>query len=134
MYEKNNSLCTCVCVSDVESDELRFTAIWNQSVELKNQKGVKLSCAGPYMVYLWACVDSYSPETVANLTLEQGSKLFHLQTLREGGCQEMQGIFMLSNKSEVTLKVGHIEEHFKIKRLFLGLHYMLGAQCFSYPL
>lgn len=124
-----------MCVSDLDSDELRFTAIWNQSVDLNNQKRVKLSCAGPYMVYLWACVKSYGTQKAVNLTLKQENKLergnkFHL----EPGCQEMQSVFMLSNNSEVTLKVENIEDNVKIERLFLGLHYMLGAQCFSHPL
>ncbi len=127
-----HSLCTCV--SGLDSDGLRFTALWNQNVDLNNEKRVKLSCPGPYMVYLWACVESYGTQTVANLTLEQGTKLFHLQTLQDRGCQEMQSVFMLSNESEVTLKVIDIGDHFKIKKLFLGLHYMLGAQCFPYPL
>ncbi|XP_059369535.1 uncharacterized protein LOC132107315 [Carassius carassius] len=117
----------------LDSDELRFTAIWNKSVYLNNEKRVKLSCAGPYMVYLWACGESYETPTVANLTLKQGDKSFHLQTLRDGGCQEMQSIFML-NEREITLKVGLIEDQFKIKKLFLGLQYMLGSQCFKYPL
>lgn len=86
------------------------------------------------MVYLWACFSSYNAEPVANLTMEQGDKSFHLQTLRNGECHEMQSVFMLSDRNEVTLKVKDIKDTFKIERLFLGLHYMLGAQCFSYPL
>lgn len=121
-------------MSGLDSDELRFTAIWNKSVYLNNEKRVKLSCAGPYMIYLWACGESYDSQlSVANLTLKQGNESFHLQTLRDGACQEMQSIFML-NEREITLKVGLIEDQFKIKKLFLGLHYMLGSQCFKYPL
>ncbi|XP_043076000.1 uncharacterized protein LOC122325151 isoform X2 [Puntigrus tetrazona] len=118
---------------ELDSDELKFFAIWNQEVDLNNEKRVKLTCSGPYMVYLWACFDSFNAEPVANLTMEQGNKVFHLQTLQDGECHEMQSVFMLSDKSEVTLKVNDAKDSFKIK-LFLGLHYMLGAQCFTYPL
>lgn len=85
------------------------------------------------MVYLWACAKNHSTGAAANLTLEQGNKSFHLQTLQNGECQQMQSVFMLSTKSEVTLKVQRIKDT-KIEPLFLGLHYMLGAQCFQVSL
>ncbi|KAL0164093.1 hypothetical protein M9458_039846, partial [Cirrhinus mrigala] len=114
--------------------KLKFTAIWNQSVELYNENCLSLSCSGPYTVYLSACAKNYNVEWVANLTLEQGNKSFHLQTLRNGECQQMQSVFMLSDKSNVTLKVERTKDTFEIDTLFLGLHYMLGAQCFHIPL
>lgn len=119
-----------VCVSGEE----KFTAIWNKSVDLQDRKKVVLSCAGPYMVYLWACVRSYGPVKTANLTMQQGNKIVYQHTLRGDGenvCQETQSVVMLSQKSEVTFKL----EQFKtdIKRLHLGLHYMLGTQCFPDP-
>ncbi|KAK2883611.1 hypothetical protein QQF64_016732 [Cirrhinus molitorella] len=114
------------------SDELRFEVIWNQSVQLIDEKRVQLSCAGPYMVYLWACAKNRknSGET-ANLTLEQGNKSFHLQTLQDGKCQQMQSVFMLSEKSDVMVNFTRVQDTFEIERLLLGLHYMLGAECFT---
>lgn len=128
-----------MCVSEIDSDELRFNTIWNHTVDLQDEKRVKLFCAGPYKVYLWACMKKISTElsteAVVNLTMEQGNtKSFHLQTLRGNECKEMQKDIMLSENEDVTVYVkGYVKDTSKIK-LFLGLHYMLGAQCFPHPL
>lgn len=122
----------CVCMSQLDSDELKFNAIWHQAVELKDEKRMNLSCAGPYMVYLQACMRNTSNEAFVNLTMEQGTKSFHLQTLQGTECKEMQKVIMLSEKDEVKVK-GYVKNGIKI-RVFLGLHYMLGAQCFPHPL
>ncbi|ROL55572.1 hypothetical protein DPX16_7512 [Anabarilius grahami] len=119
---------------EIDSDELRFSTIWNHTVHLQDDKRVKLECAGPYTVYLWACMTKISTEAVVNLTMEQGIKSFHLQTLWGNECKEMQKEIMLSEKDDVTVYIkGYVKDTRKI-RLFLGLHYMLGAQCFPNPL
>ncbi|KAI7800016.1 hypothetical protein IRJ41_021147 [Triplophysa rosa] len=115
---------------DMTSED-EFTAIWNKSVDLKDKKKVVLSCAGPYMVYLWTCVRSYGPVKPANLTMQQGNKIVYQHTLRGNVCQETQSVVMLSQKREVTFKLEHFNTD--IRRLHLGLHYMLGAQCFPDP-
>ncbi|XDV41825.1 hypothetical protein PO909_010625 [Leuciscus waleckii] len=107
------------------------------TVHLYNEKRVKLPCGGPYMVYLWACMKSSTPNGMGvNLTIETGTKSFHLQTLQVNECKEMQKVIMLSERNEVTMKVRHEGglHSIKIKELLFGLHYMLGSQCFPTPL
>ncbi|XP_077075528.1 uncharacterized protein LOC143728617 [Siphateles boraxobius] len=119
----------------LDGDEPRFQIIWNQTVHLYDEKRVKLPCGGPYMVYLWACMKSLTTnDMVANLTIETGDKSFHLLTLQANGCKEIQKVIMLSERNEVTMKVGHDEGTIKITELLFGLHYMLGSQCFPTPL
>lgn len=124
-----------MCLSEIDSDELKFNTIWNDTVYLQDQKRVRLQCAGPYTVYLWACIEKKSTEaTVVNLTMKQGDNLFHLHTLQGSGCEETQKKIMLSENVTVTVYVkGYVKDTSKIK-LFLGLHYMLGAQCFPRPI
>ncbi|KAK7133356.1 hypothetical protein R3I94_015283 [Phoxinus phoxinus] len=119
----------------LDGDEPRFKILWNQTVDLYDEKRVKLPCGGPYMVYLWACMKTLQTnDKVANLTIETGDKSFHLQTLQANECKEMQKVIMLSDRNEVTMKVKHDEGTIQITELLFGLHYMLGSQCFPTPL
>ncbi|KAG1964675.1 uncharacterized protein LOC120493522 [Pimephales promelas] len=120
---------------DLDEDEPRFEIIWNKAVDLYEGKKMKLPCGGPYMVYLWACMKSLKTnDVVANLTIETGNKSFHLQTLQPNECKEVQKVIMLSDKNNVTMKVGRVKGTIKITELLFGLHYMLGSQCFPNPL
>lgn len=125
-YLMLTSLCVCV------SGEKEFTAIWNNSVNLKDKKKVVLFCTGPYIVYLWARVRSRdSNERKANLTMQQEDKIVFQYTLVgdvEDVYQETQSVVMLSQKSEITFKLEQFDTEIGI--LHLGLHFMLGAQCF----
>lgn len=83
------------------------------------------------MVYLWACVRIYEPGAVVNITIQQENGPFHLQV--DNGCKEAQSMLMLSDKRKVTVEAKHDKDKLEIEHLSLGLHYMLGDQCFPYP-
>ncbi|TRZ01654.1 hypothetical protein DNTS_006141 [Danionella cerebrum] len=116
---------------DADSGELSFHVIWNRSVHLPTKKRVKLDCPGPYIVYLWVDSELVDPEGVFNLTMEQGEKSFHLLTLQKNGHEETHAVVMLSEKSEIAVKMAPVRDNNPIYNLTLGIHHMLGEQCFD---
>ncbi|XP_051501624.1 uncharacterized protein LOC127410407 [Myxocyprinus asiaticus] len=122
-----------IFLQSIHETEPKFSVIWNQEMHLKDNNKVNLSCGGPYIVYMWACVKSYDTSGIVNLTIEQGSRSIQLQSMQDTQeCQETHSVVMLSEKSEFTITFKRDPEVY-IKKLHLGLHYMLGAQCFKKP-
>nr|XP_055042748.1 uncharacterized protein LOC129429827 [Misgurnus anguillicaudatus] len=117
----------------IDKEKFTFNTLWNNSANLQHGKNVVVSCAGPYTVYMWANVISFDELSgTVNLTMLQGNQIVYQQTMQSTERAKVQSAAMLAEDKEITLEISK-KESTDIKFLHIGLHYMLGDQCFDSP-
>lgn len=118
-----------------DNEPVRFKRYVNHTMNLCGDSGIQVRCTGPYMLYMEVCSEGLDG-LLGNGTLElrEGSRelaSFSLQA-REEDCRHShlhQTVYLRKGEIATLHFTSKGKKSLVVKKLTLGLHYLLGTQC-----
>ncbi|KAK6308936.1 hypothetical protein J4Q44_G00203990 [Coregonus suidteri] len=116
-----------------DSEPVKFKRYVNHTMNLSDDSGIQVRCTGPYMLYMEVCSEGLDGQS-GNGTLELrvgNRKLasFSLQA-REEDCRDShQTVYLRKGEIATLYFTSKGKKNLEVKKLTLGLHYLLGTQC-----
>lgn len=118
-----------------DNTPVSFKRYVNHTMNLSGDTGIQIRCTGPYMLYMEVCSEGLDGQ-LGNGTLElrEGSRelaSFSLQA-REEDCRDSllhQTVYLRKGEIATLHFTSKGKNNLMVKKLTLGLHYLLGTQC-----